>query len=135
MNVRKVLGMVVACGLLVTAPAVSAEAAPKPKVLKVTPKLKGKLAKLFHAKVRGYGGKYKKLRNTDVHYGRIGDRYWALSCLYYADSPVGATDCGTTFTRKGSRGVWKIKSLDGGFFCPAVPMPLYRAWKLKGTPC
>lgn len=125
-----------ACGLLVTAPATAAEAAPKPKVLKVTPKLKGKPAKLYRAKVRSYGGtKYKKLRNTNVHYGRIGNRYWALSCLYYADSPVGATDCGTTFTKKGARGAWKIKGMDGGFFCPVVPMPLYRAWKLEGQPC
>lgn len=127
--------MMAACALLVTVPAVSAEAAPKPQVLKVTPKLKGKLAKLYKAKVGGYGGGYKKLRNTSVHHGRVGDRYWALACLYYADSPVGSTDCGTTFTKKGARGVWKIKSMDGGFFCPVVPMPLYRAWKLKGQPC
>jgi hypothetical protein len=66
-----------------------------------------------------------------VHYGRVGNRYWAIVCVYWTDSPQRQDDCGTTFTKTGAHGAWHVVTQDGSYFCtPHVPRVLIRAWKL-----
>ncbi|GAA3122238.1 hypothetical protein GCM10010466_11390 [Planomonospora alba] len=116
-------------------PAVPADAKPRVNAdLNMSVKLRKYLAKLWEASYSGPRYRDRAVRKSDLLYGRVENRYYAILCIYYRDSPVGSTDCGTIFKKVGKRGIWRITQSEGGFYCysrkKALARPLARAWEI-----
>ncbi|WP_131741548.1 hypothetical protein [Actinomadura roseirufa] len=107
------------------------------QVLPMTAGLRGELARLYDHDHNA--GHYRRLvvERSGAHYGRVGNRYYAVLGLWYRDSPAKNTDAGTAFTRSGPKGQWTVSMVDGAYDPCArpAPEPLMRAWGMRLAKC
>ncbi|QXJ23751.1 hypothetical protein AGRA3207_004950 [Actinomadura graeca] len=110
---------------------------PSPRVLPMSAKLRDDLARLYHQK--NNPGRFRDLvvEKQGAHYGRVGNRYYAVLSLWYRDSPTKNTDAGTGFTKRGAKGRWAVTMADGAYDPCARPAPkrLMRAWGMPVSKC
>ncbi|WP_067454489.1 hypothetical protein [Actinomadura macra] len=139
---RTSLPLIAALGLplafAIAAPAGPARASePSPQVLPMSAKLRDDLAQLY--KRANNPGRFRDLvvEKRGAHYGRIGDRYYAVLSLWYRDSPTRNTDAGTGFSKPGPKGRWAVTMVDGAYDPCARPAPerLMRAWGMRVSHC
>ncbi|TDD94993.1 hypothetical protein [Actinomadura rubrisoli] len=117
--------------------AAPARAEAPPEVLPMTAELRRELARIYEHDHNP--GHYHDLvvEERGAHYGRIGNRYYAVLSLWYRDSPTKNTDAGTAFTASGPKRHWAVSMVDGAYDPCARPAPerLMRAWGMRVAKC